>query len=119
MQFINEFTPILDKLSKLKSEVIIAGDFNIDLLKNYDKPVFSEYFDLISALGFFPKIILPTRFADRRGALIDNFLYKWSHSTSQTTAGILISRISDHLPYFISMDNLIVKQTKTHKMIQI
>ena len=77
MQFINEFTPILDKLSKLKSEVSIAGDFNIDLLKIYDKPVFSESFDLIIALGFFPKITLPTRFSDRRGTLINNFLYKW------------------------------------------
>ena len=62
MQFINEFTPILDKLSKLKSEVSIAGDFNIDLLKFFDNPVFSEYFDLITALGFFPKITLPTSF---------------------------------------------------------
>ena len=32
-QFINEFVPILSEFGKSKSDVIIAGDYNIDLLK--------------------------------------------------------------------------------------
>ena len=55
-QFINEFVPILSDFGKSKSDVIIAGDYNIDLLKVLEKPVFSEYFDAVTALNFFPKI---------------------------------------------------------------
>ena len=71
--FVDELTPILTHLQKSKSEVIIAGDFNIDLLKSKEKYEFSEYFDMISAQGFFPRITLPTRFSEHRGTLIDNF----------------------------------------------
>ena len=51
-QFINEFVPILSDFGKSKSDVIIAGDYNIDLLKVLEKPVFSEYFDAVTALNF-------------------------------------------------------------------
>ena len=61
-QFINEFVPILSEFGKSKSDVVIAGDYNIDLLKVLEKPVFSEYFDAVTALNFPPKITLPTRF---------------------------------------------------------
>ena len=73
--FIDELTPILTHLQKkTKSEVITAGDFNNNnLLKIKEKPVFSEYFDMISAQCFFPRITLPTRFSEHRGTHIDNF----------------------------------------------
>ena len=68
-QFINEFVPILSDYGKSKSDVILAGDYNIDLLKILEKPVFSEYFDAVSALNFFPKITLPTRFSKKKVVL--------------------------------------------------
>ncbi len=43
-EFINEFAPILNKFQTNNNESIIAGDFNIDLLKLNDKPIFSDYF---------------------------------------------------------------------------
>ena len=36
-QFINEFVPILSDFGKSKSDVIIAGYYNIDLLKVLEK----------------------------------------------------------------------------------
>ncbi len=36
-QFIEEFAPILDNLEKNNKDVILAGDFNIDLLKINEK----------------------------------------------------------------------------------
>ena len=36
-QFIDEFTTVLAKLEISHSDVIIAGDFNIDLLKIHEK----------------------------------------------------------------------------------
>ena len=82
------------------------------------KPVFSEYFDAVTALNFFPKITLPTRFSERSCTLIDNFLCKCSHRLSESIAGILFKQISDHLPYFISMNNVNIKHN-TKRIIKI
>ena len=39
-QFIDEFTTVLAKLERAHSDIIIAGDFNIDLLKIHENPNF-------------------------------------------------------------------------------
>ena len=106
-------------LEKSKSDVVIAGDYNIDLLKILEKPVFSEYFDALTAFNFFPKITLPTRFSKRSCTLIDNFLCKCSHRISESIAGILLNKISGHLPYFISMNNVNIKHNMTKRIIKI
>ena len=54
--------------------------------------------------------MLPTRFSSRSCSLIDQIYCKLSATTNTATAGIIISNISDHLPYFISIDKLIPKQ---------
>ena len=72
----------LTTLGNHNSDVIIAGDYNIDLLKINDKPMFSDYFDAITSLSFFPKIAFPTRFTDTNCTLIDNFICKLSHRIS-------------------------------------
>ena len=59
-QFIDEFTTVLAKLEISHSDVIMAGDFNIDLLKIHEKRIFGDYFDAITGHSFFPKITLPT-----------------------------------------------------------
>ena len=118
-QFIDEFIPFLATLGNNNRDVVIAGDFNINLLKIHEKPIFSDYFDAITAISFLPKITLPTRFSDHNGTLIDNFLCKLSNRISQASAGILMSRISDHLPYFISLDYITIKKIKIPKCIQI
>ena len=102
-QFINEFVPILFEFGKSKIDVVIAGNYNIYLLKVLEKPVFSEYFDAVTARNFSPKITLPTRFSKRSCTLIDNFLCKCSHRLSESIAGILLNKISDHLPYIPSL----------------
>ena len=43
--FIDEFARILSKLGNEKSETIITGDFNIDLLKVNDRLKVGDYFD--------------------------------------------------------------------------
>ena len=117
-QFIDEFIPFLATLGNNNRDVVIAGDFNINLLKIHKKPLFSDYFDAITAISFLPKITLPTRFSDHNGTLIDNFLCKLSNRISQASAGILMSRISDHLPYFISLEYITIKKIKIPKFIQ-
>ena len=103
--FTDEFANKLVYLNNNRNEVIIAGYYNIDLLKINDKPITSEYVDTITSHGFFPKITLPTRLSDHHGTLIDNLLCKLCKGFLKSTSGILISNISDHFPYFISIEN--------------
>ena len=43
-KFIDEFTIILASLENCNSELIIAGDYNIDLLKVNENDVIGEFF---------------------------------------------------------------------------
>ena len=117
--FIEEFAPILSKLGNEKSETIITGDFNIDLLKVNDRPKVGDYFDLFCKNGFYPKITLPTRFSRDSCTLIDQIFCKFSTATITSTAGILMSSISDHLPYFITINNMQSKIRMTPNLVQI
>ena len=58
-QFTEEFTRQLAKFQKSKGEVIIAGDYNIDVLKINNKPKITEYFDCILEHSFFPEDYIP------------------------------------------------------------
>ena len=105
--FTTEFSIILQNLQKSKHEVVIGGDFNIDLLNIHNKPTFSSYFDTITSIGFYPQITLPTRLSQRRGTIIDNFLLKLSCTTNNhASSGIFTSRISDHFPYFTCLNDI-------------
>ncbi len=42
LEFIQEISPLLVSIEKENSECIVAGDFNIDLLKINEKAIFSE-----------------------------------------------------------------------------
>ncbi len=42
-EFISEFTPILNTVESTNYDVILAGDFNINLLKKNVEPKISEY----------------------------------------------------------------------------
>ena len=49
---------------------------------------------------------VPTRFAQNGGSLIDQLYIQISSSTRVTKAGIIMSNISDHQPYFIVLDQI-------------
>ncbi len=99
-EFISEFTLILNNVEFTNCDVILAGDFNINLLKINEKPKISDYFDILNNHSFFPKIILPTRLSIKHGLLIDNCFCKLTENTIHTTSGILVKEFSDHQPYF-------------------
>ena len=109
MKFINEFTILLSSFDKVNSEIIVTGDFNINLLKIKERPIFSEFFDILTSNSYLPKITLPTRFADATGTLIDIFLCRITNITASIKAGILTNKLSDHQPYFIFINTKISK----------
>ena len=108
-EFMDEFFPVLSKFDHSNKEILLSGDFNINLLLVNEKDIFGEFFDSITSLSYFPKITLPTRFSKRKGTLIDNFFCKLSPISMTAESGILIKKFSDHEPYFICLD-LIEKQ---------
>ena len=117
--FTNEFIPILENLQRANCETIIAGDFNIDLLKINNNATLGNYFNSVIAQSFFPLITLPTRFSDHNCTLIDTFLCKLKRSYLPSTSGILVSRISDHLPYFTFFNLSTFKRNKPSKSVKI
>ena len=96
---IRELTPILSAFEERNAEVILAGD----LLQVNRKSIFCEFFDLLTSFSFCPKVTLPTRLSKSKGSLIDNFFVKLSDKTNSSSACILTSALSDHLPYFIAL----------------
>ena len=97
--FRNELEPVISQLNHANSNIILTGDYNIDLLKLKQKHLFSEYFDTLVSQNLHPRITLPTRFNNTSGTLIDNIFSNISNSTDDIS-GILVSNISDHLPCF-------------------
>ena len=99
--FVSELEPILSDLINTNSEVLICGDYNINLLKINSESHFSYFFDTMLIHSFFLQITFPTRVNNSSGAtLIDNIFCKLSSITLQTKAGIMLTDISDHLPLF-------------------
>ena len=98
--FLKPFTDIFIKLTRENSTLLIGGDFNLNLLKLTEREKYQEYFDLFVANGSIPLITMPTRFSRKNATLIDHIFCRFSKFTSQSTAGILVTKISDHLPCF-------------------
>ena len=82
-------------------DIIIGGDMNIDLLKIKEKEFVNEYSDMIVSSGFGPPIPLLTRISNSSATLIHHFLCKITKQSSHSIAGILLTSLSDHFPYFI------------------
>ena len=62
---------MLSSLDQIQHNVILAGGYNINLLKLNEDELISDFFDLTSH-SMYPQITLPTIFSERHGTLIDN-----------------------------------------------
>ena len=116
--FTNELKPVLENIGNKNSDILITGDFNIDLLKTLERERFQDYLDLFMSNGLFPQITLPTRFARKSCSLIDQTFYKSTDNHQPTFSGIIISQISDHLPYFTCLEKK-HKKSKNEKFIKV
>lgn len=105
--FVNEIENIISINLNSYKEIVITGDFNIDLLKVGNSTSVNNFFETMISCGFIPKIVLPTRITENSATLIDNCFVKLSSNFSETTAGILNYNVSDHQPYFITLDYLV------------
>ena len=106
---------MLRKLTKLNKKCILAGDFNIDLIKYDSTACVSEFYDQISSYGFRPLILQPTRFSTSSATLIDNIFI--NDLSCFSNGGNITTSISDHLMQFAQLDILENLNNKTIKKV--
>ena len=87
---------------------ILCGDFNVDLLNPHGNPKITHFLNTRYSNSLFPLITKPSRITVDTATLIDNIFF--SAIECQTTAGLLLSDISDHLPVFGIFRQLIRKE---------
>ena len=116
--FENHLLPLLEQLSHENKEVLIMGNFNINLLY-YDNKNTANFLDTVFSYSYLPFINTPTRVTDH-SKTIDNIFY--NNPILNITAGNISSVISDHLIQFLiepSATNAKLEQTcKLQKMLQ-
>ena len=98
-----ELEPILEILDNINRDLVMAGDYDIDLLKLNDRHKYTDLFDNMLSISLFPKITLPTRISNTSCTLIDNIYCRLSNNTMDLSSGIVHSGISDHFPCFVSI----------------
>ena len=96
-RFIDEISPVLNDLQRQSCDAVLAGDFNIDLLKMNERQLYGEFFDLMLSSSFFPQITLPSRFSKKSAALLDQIFVKNRFVDKNVNSVILCNDISDHM----------------------
>ena len=106
----NHLLPFLEKLSNENKQILIMGDFNINLL-NYDDKNTANFLDTMFSYSYLPFINTPPRVTGN-SKTIDNIFY--NKPMVNITAGNISSVISDHLIQFLiepSSNNAKLEQT--------
>ena len=93
----NNLLPLLEKLSYENKQILITGDFNIDLL-NYNDKNTAQFLETVFSYSYLPFIDTSTRVTAHSKTLIDNIFY--NKTMVNITAGNVSFVISDHLIQF-------------------
>ena len=105
---INEFNEILNELlNNISShsifskadEIQLLGDININLLNFHMHTGTSEYVNILNSFGLQSLITLPSRICQKSATLIDHISSN-SKENLNSTSGLILVHISDHLPVF-------------------
>ena len=104
-KFVNCLGALLESVTKTWSTVIIAGDFNYNLLNQKHKAT-EQVFDIFVDNRFLPLITIPTRVTHSSCTLIDN-IYLFNNTkaslSDQTYSSVILDDMSDHFPCFVSI----------------
>ena len=108
------FTQYIDTtLYNLASEnknIFILGDFNINLLNCVNHPASENFLTTMNSNYLLPYILQPTRVTDQSATLIDNIFA--NAYNFNVLSGNLITKISDHFPQFMIIEDLKVNYYK-------
>ena len=105
LEFNNHLNQMLEKVSKEQKQIFLLGDFNINLLNyNIHQPT-NDFLDSLASNSIIPYILQPTRLTSHSKTLIDN---NFSNIlSSEIISGNLTATISDHLPQFLFVPNIL------------
>ena len=107
--FFNFYNEVLDKICKGKQNVIITGDFNIDILPENLSNSSDTFININSSYGSQNLIKIPTRITNRSSTLIDNIFSNISNVKCQS--GTICTDITDHLQIFSFFKNVNLHNT--------
>ena len=96
-------TDILTKIKNENKNIILMGDFNVNLINYYKNRGTDEFLELLFNHNFTPQITLPTRITEKTATLIDNIFV--NGQTQKYNPGNITTSISDPLPQFIIIEN--------------
>lgn len=114
--FFEDLDSIIATLESKPSSIVVAGDFNLDLLSIRKKLACEQFFDILCSRNLLPKITLPTRITATSRTLIDNIFCSVNRIFNDITGGILTHAISDHQPIFIILNHSSNKINTTTKI---
>ena len=111
-KFNNDFLQnLLNKIQTEKKFSVLAGDFNLNLIKYSQTTGISQFLEIILPHNFMPQIKLPTRVTGRTATLIDNILI--NSYKNKCTSGNITTSVSDHSPQFLIIENY---KSQTYKI---
>ena len=90
---------LLNKVSKENKNVILMGDFNINILEYDSETSVSEFLDIMYENLLLPYITGPTRITSKSSTLIDNIFFNGVEDN--TISRNLVTSLSDHLAQFM------------------
>ena len=112
--------PLIDKIAIENKNIVLLGDFNVDLLHYESNNPTREFLDLMFSASLIPQITIPTRLTVRSKTLIDNIFT--TSIDENSISGNLESCISDHYAQFLIFPSLrsfnqnnIKKHTRSYK----
>ena len=104
VRFKEHFESILSQLTRENKNIFIMGDFNINLLTCENHPESNDFILMLNSFFLLPYILQPTRITERSATLIDN-IFANTYSMN-AISGNLVSKISDHFPQLLIVDNI-------------
>ena len=108
--FVNEFHDYCNSLTKFcvthDCQLVLAGDFNIDMLKASHCSDVLSYLDSVFSQGLYPAIFVPMRLFKNSATLIDNFFI---NKPSFLNSGAIRYEVADHLPIFLVLSSSVMK----------
>ena len=104
-EFNNDFLQnLLNKIQTEKKFSVLAGDFNLNLIKYSKTTDNNQFLEIILSHNFMPQITLSTRATGRTATLIDNTLI--NSYENKCSSGNITNSVSHHLPQFLFIENI-------------
>ena len=112
---VNEFNSLFlntlreNLLSEKNKEIVLLGDFNIDLLKYRKDHKAADFLDQMYSTSLVPHITCPTRITSHSRTLTNNIFS--TVISENAMSGNIVTSISDHLAQFLFLP---IDQLKTN-----